>query len=156
MKLRDEINCIRLPAESETYMKIYALVLSLCILGVASVGMAAGPGSGGGGAGHGGSAVHGGGSGYAGGVRPGSHGGAVNSFAATSNGLAGSSSGAGPTVVPQRGFGALPTQRNKALMTLRAEGLRIRQQDGGKLTQEHRAALQARLNRINGVPSTAH
>jgi hypothetical protein len=34
-------------------------------------------------------------------------------------------------------------------MDLRAEGLKLRQQDGGKLTQEHRATLQARLNTIN-------
>jgi hypothetical protein len=131
-------------------MKYYALVLSLCTLGVASAGMAAGPGSGGG-------SGHPGGSCYAGGVRPGSHGpGTANNFASTGYGLAGSSAGGSPTVQAQRGVGALPTPRNKALMALRAEGLKLREQDGGKLTQEHRATLQARLNSINGVPSAAH
>ncbi len=135
-------------------MKIYALVVSLCMLGVASAGMAAGAGGGGGG--------HGGGSGYAGGVRPGSHGpGAANSFAATSNGLAGSAGGGSPAVSLQRGDGAVPPRQTRAQMAraltdLRVEGLKLQRQDGGKLTQEHRALLQARLNTINKAPATAH
>jgi hypothetical protein len=123
-------------------MRIYALVVSLCTLGAASAGMAAAPGSAAG-------------SGYAGGVSPGSHGpGVANSFASTWHGLAGSSGGSSPTVSAQRGIGAVPTRQNKALMDLRAEGLKLRQQDGGKLTQEHRAMLQARLNTINKAPAT--
>jgi hypothetical protein len=46
-------------------------------------------------------------------------------------------------------------QTARALTELRVEGLKIRRQDGGKLTQEHRAMLQARLNTINKGPETA-
>ena len=156
-------------------MRVYALVVSLCILGAASAGMAAGAGSGGGhsgggggsghsagGSGHGvGGSGHGGASVYAGGVNPGSHGpGTANSFAATGSGLAGSNPGgiSGPTI--SSGGGGAPSltrkERYKALSDLRKEGLKTMRQDGGRLTQEHHATLQARLDRINGTPSTAN
>jgi hypothetical protein len=115
-------------------VRIYALVFGLCTLGIASAEIGAAPGGPGGGSpGH------------------------ASSFAATWNGLAGCCGGSigAPFNGPFRP-GALPSRRGKDLIELRAEGLKIRQQDGGKLTPEHRAALQARLNRINGRPSTAH
>lgn len=40
-------------------------------------------------------------------------------------------------------------KRHDALMALRAEGLRLRDADGGKLTPEHEAYLQAKLDAIN-------
>ena len=116
-------------------MRIYALVFGLCTLGITSAGMGGAP------------AVAGGGS-------PGH----ASSFAATWNGVAGCCGGRsfGPTANGTYGPGALPSRRGKDFIELRAEGLKIRQQDGGKLTPAHRAELQARLNRINGKPSTAH
>lgn len=40
-------------------------------------------------------------------------------------------------------------KKHDALMALREEGLKLRDQDGGKLTPEHEAYLQAKLNAIN-------
>jgi hypothetical protein len=40
-------------------------------------------------------------------------------------------------------------KRHDALEALRAEGLKLRDADGGKLTPEHEAYLQTKLNAIN-------
>jgi hypothetical protein len=42
-----------------------------------------------------------------------------------------------------------------ALNALRRDAATLQQQDGGTLTNEHRAMLQARLNQINAMQSTA-
>ncbi|HUO91962.1 MAG TPA: hypothetical protein VMU22_03530 [Rhizomicrobium sp.] len=40
-------------------------------------------------------------------------------------------------------------KKHNALLALRAEGLKLRDADGGKLTPEHEAYLQAKLDAIN-------
>ena len=40
-------------------------------------------------------------------------------------------------------------KRHDALLALRAEGLKLRDADGGKLTPKHEVYLQAKLNAIN-------
>jgi len=40
-------------------------------------------------------------------------------------------------------------KKRNALLALRAEGLKLRDADGGKLTPEHEAYLQTRLDAIN-------
>lgn len=44
-------------------------------------------------------------------------------------------------------------KRHDALMALRAEGIKLRDADGGKLTPEHEAYLQAKLDAINADKS---
>jgi hypothetical protein len=72
-----------------------------------------------------------------------------------SSGLAARSVNANPGVgapLPVHGIAAARARpfdaRQTALQSLRADGLKVREQDGGTLTPEHRAALQARLDRI--------
>ncbi|HKD23440.1 MAG TPA: hypothetical protein VKB71_15595 [Rhizomicrobium sp.] len=49
----------------------------------------------------------------------------------------------------QRTLTSREIQKNKALMALRDEGLKLREADGGTLTPEHHAYLQAKLDAIN-------
>jgi hypothetical protein len=39
-------------------------------------------------------------------------------------------------------------QRHNAIVAVRAEGLKLQAEDGGKLTEAHRAYLQAKLNAV--------
>jgi hypothetical protein len=61
--------------------------------------------------------------------------------------------GSQPKLLPQstqHDFGAAAQRRrHDALVALRAEGLKLRDADGGKLTPEHETYLQGKLDAIN-------
>ncbi len=69
----------------------------------------------------------------------------ANTTPALSAGGATGGGGAGITLpsIPIHGM-----QRHNAIVAVRAEGLKLQAEDGGKLTDAHRAYLQAKLNAV--------
>lgn len=109
-------------------MRPLSIGVSLCALLIASVAFAA----------------PGGGSGGAGGAATG------RGASLSGTGLIGNPNPG--TVFPEdylpRGFFHLSPYKDQRLLALMREGVRMRRDDGGKLTAEHRAYLQAKLDAI--------